>query len=1060
MPNKQKKSAKQAPSIRSSAPGVPLRYALGVLLIAVGTAGALSLVAAGGSVVMTAIRAYLRGLAGSLSPVLPFLVVWCGAALVVSCYHRVSFRAPFFALLLYLSVLGLVTSMTKVRTQGVISLLDYIKIYNNQHFTANSYGPASFPAYFQQLFHWGYRMDSLGAGGALSLLTAYPLYVLFGAVLCQLMGVVVTVGCAFALFGVRPSRLIRGASDAMERFRQRRSGQRKEAPAPAPAPAPQPSFSPIQQERPAYANASNPYSNVRWVYDEPAPEPAAAPAQDQDFRRPEMTQDAPLAQNGPFTPLNTQNELYHESFVLHPDGAYEVNGNDLPWTDAPATPEVTADAGEDITPSGQAAVTPEPAPWMPPAFDVSEPEQASPEQTPWQAPAQAAQPSVAAPKAPDPLPWETDAPADPPQSSVKPQPSRTAPMTPAPVPWENDAPADPPPSVKPQPSRTASRTPAPELKEADTPAEQPAAPKPERQPAAPEDDGHLSKWQKQLKDLQASLNQTRQQQRELSQSRPEPVHTAPVDLPVINHEPVRPQPQSDPAAGRMDSTPVMPEHKSPAFNGPYTPPPVSFLSLPKAASPGESTLEDQSRAAQIERTLKTFNVDAQVREITHGPAITRFALKLAEGVKVKQVVGVLDNLMLEMGSDRIRLETPIPGTSYIGLEVPNSKVSPVMLREVLDSPEMRSASSPLSVALGKDIAGTPIIGDLSRMPHLLIAGATGSGKSVCINSIVCSLLYRASPKDVRLIMVDPKQVELQVYNGIPHLLIPVVCDPKKAAVALNWTVNEMLDRYARFSKQNVRSLEGYNKKVPEDDRLPHIVVIIDEMADLMEVCRKDVEESIRRLAALARAAGIYLVLATQRPSVDVITGVIKNNIPSRIAFTVSSGVDSRTIIDINGAEKLMGKGDMLYLPVGASKPLRVQGCFVSDDEVARIAENIQARYQPDYNTSIQDALQSQSESAASAQDDAPETVSEVRENEFSDLLNEAIRMAVQDGQTSISMLQRTLRIGYARAGRIIDEMTKRGIISESEGSKPRKTIISRDEYVQMMSEGLLNGDNE
>ncbi len=363
---------------------------------------------------------------------------------------------------------------------------------------------------------------------------------------------------------------------------------------------------------------------------------------------------------------------------------------------------------------------------------------------------------------------------------------------------------------------------------------------------------------------------------------------------------------------------------------------------------------------------------------------------------------------------------------------------------------MHAARNPLVVALGKDIAGKPILCDLSRMPHLLIAGATGSGKSVCINSIVCSLLYRASPEDVRLIMVDPKQVELQVYNGIPHLLIPVISDPKKASSALNWVVNEMFDRYGKFSSMSVRNLDGYNKKVGKDKKLPNIVVIIDEMADLMEVCRKDVEESVRRLAALARAAGIYMVLATQRPSVDVITGVIKNNIPSRIAFTVSSGVDSRTIIDVNGAEKLMGKGDMLYQPTGASKPTRLQGCFVSDEEVARITENIVTRYQADYNLDIQSQMDEAQDSAGKGSGD--EAAAESMEGEFNDLLSNAIRMAVEDGQTSISMLQRRLRIGYARAGRLVDEMTKRGIVSESEGSKPRKVLISREQFLEWLKE--------
>jgi S-DNA-T family DNA segregation ATPase FtsK/SpoIIIE len=397
---------------------------------------------------------------------------------------------------------------------------------------------------------------------------------------------------------------------------------------------------------------------------------------------------------------------------------------------------------------------------------------------------------------------------------------------------------------------------------------------------------------------------------------------------------------------------------------------------------------------------------------------------------------------------------PFRAPNYIGIEVPNKLVSTVSLREVLDSPEMKANPSPLLVALGKDIAGSPVLCDLSKMPHLLIAGATGSGKSVCINSIVCSLLYRTTPEQVRLIMVDPKQVELSVYNTIPHLLVPVVSDPKKAAGALSWVVQEMLERYGKFSAQGVRNLAGYNKANQGTDKvLPNIVVIIDEMADLMEVCRKDVEESIRRLAALARAAGIYMVLATQRPSVDVITGVIKNNIPSRIAFAVSSGTDSRTIIDINGAEKLMGKGDMLYKPTGAS-PTRVQGCFVSDEEVNAIADFIGSRYQTDFDPNIVEHLEStaneRSADEITSRDDDPGAGG--GEGSFQELLQQAIEMAVEDGQTSTSMLQRRLRVGYARAGRLIDEMEKRNIISQSEGSKPRKTLITREQYAEMMQD--------
>ena len=1020
MSNKQSKNKNSTASVRSSAPFAILRYIIGIMLTAMGTAWVLSMAASGGSRVMTLLRNYLRGLGGKLSAVLPFLLIWYGAALVVSCYHRVSFRAPFFALLLYLNVLALLTCVTIVRTQD---LINYVKTYNTQHY-ANSFASGSFVMCFRQMFNWGYTNNDLAAGGALSLVFAYPVHQLFGPFGSRLMEGVLTLACLFGLFWVRPTRLIRSASDAMERHRQNRvkvnDGPQKQTPQAAPP------LSPIRDsQNPAYS-ANNPYTNVRWIYDDSQtaqadtvqPNPLSQGYDENSYMRPEPADPAvpqsPPNQgswenNGPFVSMNTQNDLYHEPFVLHPDGTGDVSDPE-PVADDDG-PERFARPGRNKTVSSAKKEN-----TYQPIRSSGRSESAQDVQQPAEEPRQKDKTQQVSEEKEDVLPWE-----DPPQNNTQA------------TPFKQEAPVE---QEKAVPSETVYADEA-------------------------ENDEDLSEWQKQLKDIRINLNKTREKRRELDGKKPEPVHIDPVDLPPIDHVAIKPkvtvQEKKDKVG--LDDRPTMPDRPPQRRqNGPYTPPPISFLSVPVTVNPGESSQEDEYKAQQIERTLKTFNVDAQVREITHGPAITRFALKLAEGIKVKQVVGVLDNIMLEMGSDRIRIETPIPGTSFIGLEVPNSKVSAVTLREVLDSPEMKREESPLSVALGKDIAGKPIIGDLSKMPHLLIAGATGSGKSVCINSIVCSLLYRASPKDVRLIMVDPKQVELQVYNGIPHLLIPVVCDPKKAAAALNWVVNEMLERYSKFAKQNVRNLKGYNNKASEEDRMAHIVVIIDEMADLMEVCRKDVEESIRRLAALARAAGIYLVLATQRPSVDVITGVIKNNIPSRIAFTVASGVDSRTIIDVNGAEKLMGKGDMLYLPVGAPKPMRVQGCFVSDEEVARISENIQARYQAEYNHAIQDVLEQPTDNGSS--EDIPDSPQEVRESEFSDLLSEAIRMAVQDGQTSISMLQRTLRIGYARAGRIIDEMTKRGIISESEGSKPRKTIISREEYLKMMQDGLLSSPED
>ncbi len=487
----------------------------------------------------------------------------------------------------------------------------------------------------------------------------------------------------------------------------------------------------------------------------------------------------------------------------------------------------------------------------------------------------------------------------------------------------------------------------------------------------------------------------------------------------------------------------------------YHYPPITLLNPGVDFNTLDHSQEDSQKAVQIEETLKSFNIPAEVKRIMHGPAITRFAIQIAPGIRVQKVTGMADNLALNLATRHVRVEAPIQGTNYIGIEVPNRKISTVSLREVLESEQMRQNKSPLAVSLGKDIAGFPVVCDLSRMPHLLIAGATGSGKSVCIHSIVCSLLYRSSPQEVRLIMIDPKQVELSVYNGVPHLLIPVVTDVRKASGALGWAVQEMQDRYAKFTREGVRNMEGYNRNhVSDGMKLPNIVIIIDEMADLMDVCRKDVEEYIRRLAALARAAGIYMVLATQRPSVDVITGVIKNNIPSRIAFAVSSGTDSRTILDTFGAEKLMGKGDMLYKPSGMTAN-RVQGSFVSDDEVMGFVEYIRSHHTAEYDPDIMEHLQ---KAGSKSGDQGSMDMSDGGEDDGEGdgrpegLLQEAIQMAIEDGQTSTSMLQRRLRIGYARAGRLVDEMEKRGVVSAQDGSKPRKTLITREQYYEMFSD--------
>ena len=502
---------------------------------------------------------------------------------------------------------------------------------------------------------------------------------------------------------------------------------------------------------------------------------------------------------------------------------------------------------------------------------------------------------------------------------------------------------------------------------------------------------------------------------------------------------------------RLDGTPiVMPAkdvHEAPqTAKEEYVFPPIDLLNQSSTTADPDQRAKDEAGARKLLGTLESFGVQAKLLNVTHGPAITRYELAPAPGVKVSRIVGLVDDIALNMASDGVRIEAPIPGKPAVGIEIPNQKIATVSLRDVLESPEMMREKSPTAVALGKGISGAPVIADMAKMPHVLIAGATGSGKSVCINTIINSIIFRAKPEEVRLILIDPKVVELSVYNGIPHLLVPVVTDPKKASAALSWAVVEMEHRYKRFETMGVRDIRGYNNAIgPNEEPMSKIIVIIDELADLMMVAPGEVEESICRLAQLARAAGIHLVIATQRPSVNVITGVIKANIPSRIAFAVSSQIDSRTILDSGGAEKLLGKGDMLYAPQGAGKPTRVQGCFVSDGEVQRIVEFVRGRHSADYNEDVIEQMNTAADEDSGASSDAPSAGEPVDE-----MLAKAIELAVDAGQVSISMLQRRLRVGYARAGRLVDEMTQRGITAEAEGpTKPRTVLISREEWRRM-----------
>jgi S-DNA-T family DNA segregation ATPase FtsK/SpoIIIE len=441
-----------------------------------------------------------------------------------------------------------------------------------------------------------------------------------------------------------------------------------------------------------------------------------------------------------------------------------------------------------------------------------------------------------------------------------------------------------------------------------------------------------------------------------------------------------------------------------------------------------------SNASKLEETLSSFGVEAKVVQVTKGPSVTRFEIQPNAGVKVSKIVNLSDDIALSLAASGVRIEAPIPGKSVVGIEVPNKELTPVYLREVIDSQEFINQHRNLSFCLGKDISGNCVVSDLSKMPHMLIAGATGSGKSVCINTLIISLLYKYSPDDVKLLMIDPKIVELSVYNGIPHLLIPVVTDPKKAAAALNWAVNEMTRRYKIFAENNVRNIESYNdlfNKGKLQDKLPWIVLIIDELADLMMVCPNDIEDYIGRLAQMARAAGMHLVIATQRPSVDVITGVIKANIPSRISFAVSSQIDSRTILDSSGAEKLLGKGDMLFYPAGESKPIRIQGAFISEEEVEKVVSSVKnQKTQLEYSNEILEELDNSNNDNYS--------------EDLDGLLNEAVKIVAEASQASTSLLQRRLRIGYNRAARIIEQMEQLGIISAKDGSKPRQVLIDKE----------------
>ncbi len=488
----------------------------------------------------------------------------------------------------------------------------------------------------------------------------------------------------------------------------------------------------------------------------------------------------------------------------------------------------------------------------------------------------------------------------------------------------------------------------------------------------------------------------------------------------------------------------------------YSYPPLSLLNKSKATDTAALSAELDHTAGHLVDTLKSFGVETRIVDISRGPTVTRYELQPCAGVKISKITNLADDIALNLATAGVRIEAPIPNKAAVGIEVPNKASAVVGVRGILESPAFINAKSKLTVALGRDIGGNVVVTDIAKMPHGLIAGATGSGKSVCINSIIISLLYKATPDEVKLLMIDPKVVELGIYNGIPHLLVPVVTDPRKAAGALGWSVTEMERRYKMFADRGVRDLAGYNKFVenlgdPEVQKMPHIVIIIDELADLMMTAPNEVEDSINRIAAKARAAGMHLIIATQRPSVDVVTGVIKANIPTRIAFAVSSQIDSRTILDSAGAEKLLGRGDMLFSPVGSTKPNRIQGCFVSDEEVEAVVDYIKSDHTVDYDDDVMVEIERQAAIEKKQKTGLPEDGPE-----GDPMLDEAIKVVVENGMASTSLLQRKLKLGYARAARIVDEMEQRGVVGPYEGSKPRKVLVSKEQLLEREAAGEVN----
>ena len=1058
--HKPTKKAKRMPNYSSDS--LIIHLVIGLLLIALGVLIFLAVVIRMSGDIFSGLRSVCFGLTGSLTVLLAVFPFWAGV-LVIWASQR---RAPVLPFLLGLGLYMLALACANLFTfTGVPSqsLLDY--------FCTTSNFSSAYDLFLAKAYAFG--TDHQVGGGLLGMIPAWPLWKLAGpipaGVICILLAIVdflflIRFDAAGTFQKLKAHDAARRAQDQQQQAQLRQQElawqQNRAAQAMAQGQAYQQQAQPYPQQQPYYQN--QPYGGMpqqpqqQPIYAEVQPDPRTHGKKNADqpafgFQpTEEELRGVPGAKKRSLKDLflgTSANDGEEKPARMRRKGIFDV---DEP-TEKPARTPLFARSRKDAEPDYPQEQPPvrqdENAQ---PAADPQADYQWTPPQINWQGPA--------------------DEPEPQPEPAADPVKTRST--------WRHEVPVQPAQPAKAQPANSWRAQVEQKMAAMDTPqpaAEETAKAVPSRRRSAwKEETGkqRTSTWRGNT-DEPASTPSRQPSRTASGVQQPKPSWSDDSERPPWE-EPIAPPEelrvpvvqQAGPKNGwqpDLDLAPVKHDEDRLGWSDdpdpieiPYVYPELDLLKLPEPPV-GQGAEEDAVRSQRLEETLASFKVTAKVRHVTHGPAISRFELELAAGIKVSKVTDLAQNIAMNMEVKSVRIEAPIPGKSLVGVEVPNRKTSTVTLREIMESDAMRNASNrPLVVALGKDIAGTPIVCDLAKMPHLLIAGATGSGKSVCINTMINSLLYRCSPKEVRMILVDPKVVELQCYNGVPHLLMPVVSDPHKAAGALAWAVAEMMDRYQKFQIKGVRAIDGYNAALEDgDERMPRIVIIIDELADLMMTCKRDVEDHICRLAQLARAAGIHLVVATQRPSVDVITGLIKANIPSRIAFKVSSFIDSRTILDKMGAEQLLGYGDMLYQPTGEFTPIRIQGCFLSDNEVNRITDFIRENSPANYDPSVMEQVERLTDNGDGG---TTPDMAEMMDASGGDgsLLAQCIEMAVNDGQVSTSLIQRRLKIGYARAGRLVDEMEKRGIVSQKDGAKPRMCLLSREEYERMKDSGELD----